>query len=67
VLGVPDDIIVRTKIRRALDRTSLRRVAQALGLSCEAVLRLAADQPVHKGTLILAASNLSNLTALVAV
>lgn len=66
-LDNPDAIIVRTKIRRALDRSSLRHVANALGLSCEAVLRLAADRPVHRGTLLLASTNLHNLIALVAV
>jgi len=59
--GIPSEAKIRTTIKAAIDGASVKRVAVRLGLSREATLRLAGDLPVQKGTLLLAAQNLSNL------
>ena len=47
---------IRNTIKKAIDATSVNRVATALGLSSEATLRLAGGLPVQTGTLLVAAN-----------
>jgi len=53
---------IRSAVRTAIEKTTVKRTAAALGLSSEATLRLAGNFAVQDGTLALAERNLPNLT-----
>lgn len=59
--GAPTESRIRTTIKEAIDATSVRRVATALGLSDEATMRLAGGLRVQRGTLLVAEQGLSTL------
>jgi hypothetical protein len=55
---------IRTRVREAIDRTSVRAVSRAIGLAQDACVRLGAGMHVQRGSMALAEKNLHNLDAL---